>query len=40
MIEWLTHPDNARARSVYDAVGATPEAFIEYELELGGKEGA
>jgi GNAT superfamily N-acetyltransferase len=34
IIEWLTHPDNARARSVYDAIGAVPDTFIEYELEL------
>jgi GNAT superfamily N-acetyltransferase len=39
IIEWLTHPDNDRARSVYDALGATPDTFIEYELELGGSRG-
>jgi GNAT superfamily N-acetyltransferase len=35
LIEWLTAPDNARARSVYDATGAEAEAMIEYGLELG-----
>ena len=35
VIEWLTQPDNARARSVYDATGAEAEALIEYGLELG-----
>jgi GNAT superfamily N-acetyltransferase len=34
MIEWLTAPANARARSVYDATGAHAETFIEYELDL------
>ena len=37
IVEWLTHPDNARARSVYDATGATAETFIEYTLELDGQ---
>jgi GNAT superfamily N-acetyltransferase len=37
-LEWLTKPDNRRARSVYDRVGATGEEFIEYELELADGE--
>ena len=36
IIEWLTAPDNDRARSVYERSGASGEPFIEYELELGG----
>ncbi len=33
-VQWLTQPDNARARAVYDRVGGKPEPLIEYELEL------
>jgi GNAT superfamily N-acetyltransferase len=33
-MEWLTAPDNHRAQKVYDRTGATPETFIEYDLEL------
>jgi GNAT superfamily N-acetyltransferase len=33
-ITWLTAPDNRRAQAVYDRVGAKPETFVEYELEL------
>lgn len=32
---WATAPDNHRAQSVYDAVGARGELWLEYELELG-----
>ena len=35
-VTWLTAPDNHRAQAVYDRVGGTSEAFLEYELELGG----
>jgi len=34
IIEWLTQPGNARARSVYDATGAEAETLIEYAIEL------
>jgi GNAT superfamily N-acetyltransferase len=34
VMSWLTAPDNARAQAVYDRVGGTSEAFLEYELEL------
>jgi GNAT superfamily N-acetyltransferase len=33
-LTWLTKPENRRARSVYEQVGATGETFIEYDLEL------
>lgn len=33
-MDWLTAPDNARARAVYDRIGAEPEPQIEYELRL------
>ena len=33
-MDWLTAPGNARARAVYDRVGAVGEPFIEYELRL------
>jgi GNAT superfamily N-acetyltransferase len=33
-MDWLTAPDNARARAVYERVGAIGEPQIEYELEL------
>ena len=33
-VEWLTKPDNHRARAVYDRVGAEGEEFVEYTLEL------
>jgi GNAT superfamily N-acetyltransferase len=32
---WETALDNKRAQSVYERVGATGEAWLEYELELG-----
>jgi GNAT superfamily N-acetyltransferase len=35
VVTWLTAPDNRRAQAVYDRAGATAEAFLEYELELG-----
>jgi GNAT superfamily N-acetyltransferase len=34
VLTWLTAPDNHRAQAVYDRVGGTSEAFLEYELEL------
>ncbi len=34
-MEWLTAPDNHRAQAVYDRVGGTSEALLEYDLELG-----
>jgi GNAT superfamily N-acetyltransferase len=36
VVTWLTAPDNHRAQAVYDRVGAKSDAFLEYELELGG----
>jgi GNAT superfamily N-acetyltransferase len=33
-LDWLTRPDNHRARAVYERVGATGETWMEYELEL------
>jgi len=33
-LQWLTAPDNHRAQAVYDRVGGTSEAFLEYELKL------
>jgi GNAT superfamily N-acetyltransferase len=35
VLMWQTATDNDRARAVYDRVGAVPETWIEYELELG-----
>ncbi len=32
---WTTAIDNERAQSVYEAVGAEGERWLEYELELG-----
>ena len=34
VLTWLTAPDNHRAQAVYDRVGASSDAFLEYELEL------
>ena len=34
IMSWLTAPDNKRAQAVYDRIGGTSEAFLEYELEL------
>ncbi len=34
LVSWLTMPDNKRAHAVYDRVGGTAEALLEYELEL------
>jgi len=33
-LDWLTRPDNTRARAVYERVGATGGTWMEYELEL------
>jgi GNAT superfamily N-acetyltransferase len=33
-LQWLTATDNHRARKVYDRVGGSAEAFLEYELKL------
>jgi GNAT superfamily N-acetyltransferase len=33
-MDWLTRPDNHRARAVYERVGATGDTWMEYELEL------
>ncbi|HEY7456184.1 MAG TPA: GNAT family N-acetyltransferase [Solirubrobacterales bacterium] len=33
-LEWVTAPDNATARRLYDRTGATSEPSIEYELRL------
>lgn len=34
-VRWQTAPDNLRARSVYDRVGATREQWVDYRLECG-----
>jgi GNAT superfamily N-acetyltransferase len=34
VVTWLTAPDNHRAQAVYNRVGGTSGAFLEYELEL------
>jgi GNAT superfamily N-acetyltransferase len=34
IVSWLTMPDNKRAHAVYDRVGGTAAALLEYELEL------
>jgi GNAT superfamily N-acetyltransferase len=33
-LEWVTQPDNATARRLYDRTGAERSEWIEYELEL------
>jgi GNAT superfamily N-acetyltransferase len=33
-LEWATAPDNKTAQHLYDATGATPSTWVEYELEL------
>jgi GNAT superfamily N-acetyltransferase len=33
-VTWLTMPDNHRAHKVYDRVGGSSEALLEYELEI------
>ena len=33
-LEWVTAPDNEAARRLYDSMGASASASIEYELEL------
>jgi GNAT superfamily N-acetyltransferase len=35
VLEWMTAPDNRRARAVYERVGAEGSDWVEYELELG-----
>ena len=32
-LEWLTQPENRRARAVYDRVGARPSSWVEYSLD-------
>jgi ribosomal protein S18 acetylase RimI-like enzyme len=34
VLQWLTATDNHRAQAVYDRVGGSSEAFLEYELPL------
>jgi GNAT superfamily N-acetyltransferase len=34
VLQWLTQPDNKRARTVYERVGATGEHLVEYVLDL------
>jgi GNAT superfamily N-acetyltransferase len=34
VLEWMTAPDNRRARAVYERVGAEGSDWVEYELEL------
>jgi GNAT superfamily N-acetyltransferase len=33
-LQWMTAPDNRRAQAVYKRVGATPDTWVEYALEL------
>lgn len=33
-LDWLTRPDNLRARGLYERVGAEGSEWIEYELDL------
>jgi GNAT superfamily N-acetyltransferase len=33
-LQWVTAPDNHRAQAVYKRLGATGEAWIEFDLEL------
>lgn len=33
-LEWATAPDNKAAQRLYDAIGAEPSTWIEYELPL------
>jgi GNAT superfamily N-acetyltransferase len=33
-LEWLTAPDNLRARKVYDRTGAESDTYVEYDLGL------
>jgi len=33
-LQWLTHPDNAAARRLYDSLGAHAETWVEYSLEM------
>jgi GNAT superfamily N-acetyltransferase len=33
-LEWMTAPDNQRARTVYERLGAEGSDWVEYELEL------
>jgi GNAT superfamily N-acetyltransferase len=33
-LEWATAPSNETAQRLYDATGATPSTWIEYELDL------
>ncbi len=33
-LDWLTRPDNARARALYERVGAEGSDWVEYELKL------
>lgn len=33
-LTWMTAPDNATAQRLYDATGATPSTWLEYELRL------
>ena len=34
VLNWMTAPDNRRAQSVYERVGAEGSDWVEYELEL------
>lgn len=34
VLGWMTATDNHRAQAVYNRVGATPSAWLEYELDL------
>jgi GNAT superfamily N-acetyltransferase len=33
-LEWATAPSNTTAQRLYDATGAAPSTWVEYELEL------
>jgi GNAT superfamily N-acetyltransferase len=34
-LQWVTHPDNAAARRLYNSLGASADTWVEYSLELG-----
>jgi GNAT superfamily N-acetyltransferase len=39
-LDWQTAPENARAQSVYDRIGAVREPWLAYSLAPGGRGGA
>ena len=33
-MQWLTAPENQRAQSVYNRMGADADTYLEYDLKL------